>query len=188
MKRTAAFGWGIVLETDRLLLRPLRVSDAGIQRELWCERDLRVPAHRRIDSHGRPTVEDLADRIRNDAPHRPPGLIAVELKASGDVIGYCGLIDTHGPKGEPELAFELLRKSWHQGFATEASRAVLSWAATSGYRRIRASVWDWNVASRRVLEKLGFIETHRGEINDVHGSLLFMTTQLHRASSATGGA
>ena len=59
---------GIVLETERLLLRPWRVSDSGVQLELWSERDPRVPAHRRIDCAGRPTVQDLADRICGSHP------------------------------------------------------------------------------------------------------------------------
>lgn len=84
-----------VLETERLLLRPWRVAEAAIQRELWTERDPRVPPHRRIDADGRPTVEDLEHAIRIRA-HQPSstGLLAIERKAAGDVIGYCGLIDS----------------------------------------------------------------------------------------------
>jgi [ribosomal protein S5]-alanine N-acetyltransferase len=48
------------LETDRLVLRHSRVGEAAIYRQLWTERDLRVPPHRRINSEGRPTVEDIA--------------------------------------------------------------------------------------------------------------------------------
>lgn len=48
------------LETDRLLLRRSTVGEAAIYRRLWTERDPRVPPHRRIDSEGRPTVEDIA--------------------------------------------------------------------------------------------------------------------------------
>lgn len=146
----------LVLETDRLLLRPWQVDDAGVQRELWAERDPRVPAHRRIDAAGRPTVAELAAAIRAGRS----SLSAVELKDGGDVIGYCGLIDG-GPKleGEPELAFELLRRSWGRGYATEAAMAVVGWARSAGYRRLWATVWDWNTASRRVLDKLGFEET-----------------------------
>ena len=80
----------MVLETDRLLLRPWRVSEAGIQRELWTERDPRVPPHRRIDADGRPTIADIEERIRSAAPSST-ALLAVERKDAEDVIGYCGL-------------------------------------------------------------------------------------------------
>ena len=109
------------LETERLVLRPWRPAEAPVQRELWAERDPRVPPHRRIDEHGRPTVADLEDSIRTDEVWSL-GLLAVQRKVAGDVIGYCGLVDSgRGAAGEPELAFELLRRAWGQGYATESS-------------------------------------------------------------------
>ncbi|MEO8527564.1 MAG: GNAT family N-acetyltransferase [Pseudolysinimonas sp.] len=167
------------LETDRLLLRLWRVSDAALQRELWAERDPRVPARRRIDADGHPTIHDLEERIRAGLQ---PRLLAVELKASGEVIGYCGVIDSdyaaEGVEpGEPELAFEFLRRAWNQGYATEAAQSVISWARASGYRQLWAGVRDWNLASRRVLAKLGFVETDRVDQDALHGDSL-LTTRL----------
>jgi [ribosomal protein S5]-alanine N-acetyltransferase len=171
-------GREVVLETGRLLLRPWRVAEAVVQRQLWTERDPRVPPHRRIDADGHPTVAELEGWIRANQPSSI-GLPAVERKATGDVIGYCGLIDGgRGPEGEPELAFELLRRVWGRGYATEASSAVLDWARSSGYERLWATVWDWNTASRRVLAKLGFTETGRTEVDAVHGTTLFTTKRL----------
>lgn len=154
-----------MLETARLLLRPWRVADAIVVRELWTERDARVPPHRRLSPDGHPTVADL------EARGFPEGLLVIELRATGDAIGYCGLTDA------PELAYELLRRFWGQGFATEAARAVVSEAQSSGLVRLRASVRDWNVASRRVLMKLGF-ETERIEPDESYGDVLVMTRSL----------
>ena len=72
----AAPGREVVLETGRLLLRPWRVAEAVVQRELWTERDPRVPPHRRIDADGHPTVADLEDVD----PHQPA---VVERVAGG---------------------------------------------------------------------------------------------------------
>ena len=171
-------GRELVLESDRLLLRPWRPAEAVIQRALWTERDPRVPPHRRIDADGHPTVADLEESIRANQPSSI-GLLAVERKTARDVIGYCGLIDSgRGSEQEPELAFELLRRVWRQGYATEASLAVLDWARSSGYERLRATVWEWNTASRRVLAKVGFSETERKEVDAVHGTTLYATRQL----------
>lgn len=171
-------GREVVLETGRLLLRPWRVAEAAVLRELWTERDPRVPPHRRIDAGGHPSVADLEDSIRTRRPSSV-GLLAVERKAAGDVIGYCGLVDSgRGAEGEPELAFELLRRVWGQGYATEASLAVLDWARSSGYERLWATVWDWNTASRRVLAKVGFTQTGRKEVDVVGGITLFTTMRL----------
>jgi ribosomal-protein-alanine N-acetyltransferase len=139
----------VVLETDRLLLRPWRVAEAVVQLELWTERDPRVPPHRRIDADGHPTVADLEESIRTNQPSS---------------IGL--------------LAFELLRRVWRQGYATEASLAVLDWARSSGYERLWATVWEWNTASRRVLAKVGFTEIERKEVDAVYGTTLFTTRRL----------
>jgi RimJ/RimL family protein N-acetyltransferase len=178
MDGDAAVGSEVVLETSRLLLRPWRLAEAVVMRELWTERDPRVPPRRRIDADGHPTLAELEDSIRTNQLWSI-GLLAVERKASHDVIGYCGLVDSgRGSAGEPELAFELLRRIWRQGYATEASLAVLEWAKSSGHERLWATVWDWNVASRRVLAKVGFTETARKEVNAVHGTMLFTTRRL----------
>src|ERR1700760_2657401 len=136
------------LETDRLVLRPSRPDDAAIYRRMWTERDPRVPAHRRISTDGRPTGEGIAAEIRAEQQAPGPGFLAVERKATADVIGYCGLtIHGNGSPDEPELAYELLRAAHGRGYATEAGRAVVTWASEAGYRRLWAGVWGWNVAS-----------------------------------------
>jgi RimJ/RimL family protein N-acetyltransferase len=168
----------VVIETDRLLLRPWRVAEAAVQRELWAERDPRVPPHRRIDADGRPTLEDFEEGIRAAEPSST-ALLAIERRAEGDVIGYCGLVDgERGADGEPELAFELLRRVWGHGYATEAALAVMDRARSSGHERLWATVWDWNTASRRVLAKLGFTETERTEVDPARGTTLFTTVRL----------
>jgi [ribosomal protein S5]-alanine N-acetyltransferase len=161
------------LETDRLILRRRRVDEAAIYRQLWAERDPRVPPHRRISPEGRPTEDDIGAQIRAERHEPGPGILAVVRKDTTDVIGYCGLIlHGHGPPGEPELAYELLRAAQGCGYATEAGRAVVTWVSEAGYGRLWAGVRDWNVASRRVLEKLGFRETGRVERDPVHGDSL----------------
>ena len=166
-----------ILSTERLVLRPREPGDAGIMRQLWSERDERVPPHRRLDDDGRPTVEELAARIRADASSS--GLLAVERKGIGDVIGYCGITASDdAPPNEPELAFELLRAVHGHGYATEAAAAVVAWARDAGYRRLRAGVWDWNAASRRVLTKLGFRETGSVGPGSVHRQSLMTIRDL----------
>ena len=135
------------LETDRLILRRSTVGEAAIYRQLWTERDPRVPPHRRINAEGRPAVEDIAAQIRAER-------------------------EENGSPDEPELAYELLRAAHGCGYATEAGRAVVTWASEAGYRRLRAGVWDWNVASRRVLEKLGFREAGRAGPDSIYGHSL----------------
>jgi ribosomal-protein-alanine N-acetyltransferase len=118
-------------------------------------------------------VEDIAAEIRREREEPGPGILAVERRSAGDVIGYCGLVfHGNGAPDEPELAYELLRRAHGFGYATEAGGAVVAWAAEAGYERLWATVRAWNVASRRVLEKLGFRETGQVDADAAHGDSL----------------
>jgi RimJ/RimL family protein N-acetyltransferase len=167
------------VETPRLLLRPWRVSDAVISHELWTERDPRVPAHRRIGADGHPSLHDIEEWVRGYDGQPAPGVLVAALRESGQVVGYCGLIaNVYGQADEPELAFEFLRRVWGRGYATEAGSAVVELARALGYRRLWATVRDWNGASRRVLAKLGFSETGRVDRDPAHGDSLFTALTL----------
>lgn len=167
------------LETDRLVLRRRRVDDVTLLRELWTERDPRVPPHRRIDADGRPSVADIAGNIRADSLEPGQGLLTVQRKDPGDVIGYCGLVfHGDGSRDEPELAFELLRSAHGCGYATEAGQAVVAWATDAGHSRLWATVRDWNMASRRVLTKLGFRETGQVEPSAEYGDSLLAVLEF----------
>ncbi|GAA5094244.1 GNAT family N-acetyltransferase [Microbacterium yannicii] len=167
------------LESDRLILRRARAEDAVVYRRLWTERDPRVPPHRRIDAEGRPTVEDISAQIGAESDDAGVRLLTVELKDTAEVIGYCGLIARgNGSADEPELAYELVQAAHDHGYATEAGEAVVAWARTAGYRRLWAGVWDWNAASRRVLQKLGFREVGRVEPESAHGYSLLTVKDL----------
>ena len=169
----------VSLETARLILRRPRVDDAAVYRQLWTERDPRVPAHRRIGRDGRPTVEDIGAQITADRGAGGSGLLTVERKGTGDIIGYCGLTaQGNGPPDEPELAYELLQAVHNRGYATEAGHAIVAWASATGHRRLWAGVWNWNTASRRVLEKLGFREVGPAQPESLHGYSLLTVKDL----------
>lgn len=167
------------LVTERLLLRPLRPDDAARQRQMWIERDLRVPAHRRIGPDGRPTVEEIAADLRQTSSGPGLGLLAIELSASAEVVGWCGLVESSdATAADPEIAFELLRSAQGHGYATEAARAVVAWARAAGHPRLRATVWDWNAPSRRVLSRLGFTEAGSTGRASEHGVTLLAVLDL----------
>lgn len=166
-------------ETDRLLLRPWRAADATFHRRLWLERDPRVPARRRITPDGHPTLAELESWEPSHEPEPWPGLLVAEQRGTPTAIGYCGLISNSvGRPDEPELAFEFLRRFWNHGFATEASRAIVDHAREHGYRNLAATVRDWNRASLRVLDKLGFVNTGEREPDDSHGDSLLLRVTL----------
>ena len=75
-------GSEFMLETPRLLLRPWRVTEAVIQREMWLERDPRVvPPHRRIEADGHPSAVD--GRFADGVSRRVRLLRRLLVEASG---------------------------------------------------------------------------------------------------------
>jgi RimJ/RimL family protein N-acetyltransferase len=171
------------IETERLVLRRPVPEDAVARRELWTERDPRVPSHRRLGSDGRPTVEDIAGDLRAERENPTTGLLTVLRKQQRDVIGYCGIIfDGRGSPAEPELAYELLRRAQGHGYATEAARAVLVWAAQAGYCTVWAGVRRWNGPSLRVLHKLNFLDTGHDEPDPDYGDSAVMIKTLARTA------
>src|SRR5262249_29724767 len=72
-----------------------------------------------------------------------------------------GYLHSHQPP-VLEIAYALLPRYWGRGLAVEATRAVMTWGVRwLGLTGLRASIDASNVASIRVLEKLGFVESKR---------------------------
>jgi RimJ/RimL family protein N-acetyltransferase len=162
------------IETERLILRPWQVEDAPALRELWAERDPR--ARRRITPDGRPTVGELREWILSRSGDRERtglALLVVEQRAAPGFAGYCGLVVGQATEEEPELAYELLRRFHGQGIATEAARAIVAAADEAGWRRLWATIRDWNGSSRRVAERLGFRESGRVDHDAERGHSLW---------------
>ena len=76
----------------------------------------------------------------------------------GELAGMLGLTPGVGAEaGDFNLGYWLGRQYWGQGLASRAVSAACRWAfEQAGARRVSASVFAWNPASIRVLEKNGF--------------------------------
>lgn len=73
----------------------------------------------------------------------------------GSFLGYCGVV--RAPDRDfDELTYTLHRHAWGQGYATEVAGAMLAYVfERASLDHIYATVYPDNVASLRVLEKLG---------------------------------
>lgn len=93
------------------------------------------------------------------------GLWALHHRSTGRFVGYCGVARGEDT-GEPELMYALLPAWWGQGLGTEAAAAVVELADRS-LPELLATADPANVASLRILARLGFTVTHTAA--DVHG-------------------
>ena len=85
------------------------------------------------------------------------GRWSVYLKETGEYVGFCGL--KYSPeKDEVDLGFRFMQDQWNKGLATEAARAALRLGFERfGLKKIVGRAMKDNLASNRVLEKLGMI-------------------------------
>jgi RimJ/RimL family protein N-acetyltransferase len=83
------------------------------------------------------------------------------LLSTGEHVGCCGLRPYKSEAGVYEIGIHLRRAYWGQGYAPEATRAVMKHAfRTLGMKALFAGHNPANGASRRILEQLGFRYTH----------------------------
>ena len=144
-----------ILETERLMLRQMRVEDAEFIFELVNE-----PAFiRNIGDKGVRTLDDARDYILSGPVASYAkfgfGLYVVVLKETGAAIGICGLLKRDSLE-DVDIGFAFLERFRRKGFAYEAAAAVMEYGRNSlGLKRIVAITSPDNEASIRVLEKIG---------------------------------
>lgn len=147
-----------LLTTGRLRLRRLSAHD--LERLVALDGD---PEVMRYLSGGAATPRQvLAERVLprfllRDERRRYLGVWAVEGLEDGGFLGWVSLwpLSQETP-AEVRLGYRLQRSAWGQGHATEAARALLDLAFAEGdLERVEATTFELNLASQRVLEKLG---------------------------------
>ena len=156
----------VFLETERLVLR--RFTEADVERLVDLDSD---PEVMRFLTGGTPTPREV---IQNDilpaflrSYERFPGfgVWAATEKASGEFLGWFSFRPPGGAgPDEVELGYRLRRAAWGRGYATEGSRALIRKGfAELGMRRVFATTYQDNLASRRVMEKVGMtlVRTYR---------------------------
>ena len=153
---------GRELETARLLLRPSCVDDSERVHALWADERVRL-----FLFDGRVISPDEArsfiEASVSSFEGHGYGLWLVFERRPGRLVGFAGLLRSDGES--PNLLYGIHPDFWGRGYATEAAGAVLRYAAESlGVARVRADVDEPNVASVRVLEKLGMRRVGRAVV------------------------
>ncbi len=164
------------LETERLLLRPYRQDDTGAVARLLDDTAmadfLMVIPRPFVVFDARKLVKAAWRRL---ATGRGFDLLAVLKPGDGAPVGSVGM-GLHDGGRHGDLGFWIGRDWWGRGYGTEAAGRMVEFARDSlGVSRITATAAVSNPASRRILEKLGFVETGRdvkqapssGEMRDV---------------------
>jgi [ribosomal protein S5]-alanine N-acetyltransferase len=142
-----------VLETDRMVLRRMDVSDVDDLMGIFSDP---VAMRHYPATKSRAEAEEWVRWTLGSYRDHGFGQWVAVLKESGEFAGQCGLTvqDVEGKK-EVEIGYLFLRRLWGRGLATEAARTVRDHGFALGYRRLISIIDPQNLASRRVAEKTG---------------------------------
>ena len=150
-----------LIQTERLLLRPFTADDAERLHALFDTH----PEVWRFDGRFPRSMEQRRELLRwrmHDYEHEGWGAMGVVIRASGELIGHAGLQYWLCPQPdgtalpEVELFYKLGRDYWGQGYATEAGRALLTYAFEHLHlRRIVSTAQRANVQSVALMRRLG---------------------------------
>lgn len=155
------------LETERLLLRELEISDA----EQLFLLDSNPQVMRYVGMKPLEEIEETRKQIqmiRQQYVDNGIGRWAVIEKESGLLIGWSGLKILRNPvngfKDVYELGYRFLPEKWGKGYATETAKASLNY----GFNTLKTDIFyayvhEENEASIKTLEKLGFENKGRFE-------------------------
>jgi ribosomal-protein-alanine N-acetyltransferase len=144
------------LETGRLTLRPLALSDAPTVANLAGRREI---ADTTLSIPHPYSEQQATDWISRHSASRSGGkemVFAVVTKKDVELVGTAGLRDIDNEHGQAEMGFWIAVNRWGCGYATEAAQALVQFGfETLRLNRIYAHHMLRNPASGRVLEKIG---------------------------------
>ena len=134
------------IESERLLIRPLRIEDAE---------DLGEPEE---------WIREKIDRFERDGGM---SLWAAVERESGRAVGLAGLQwEQIDGRRELDLGCVVAADAQLRGYATEASEAIVTAAFAAGFERLTAMTFPDNEAALHVLEKLEFVPEGEATFED----------------------
>ena len=143
-----------VIETPRLQLRRMTQDDVPALLMVFGDPEVMRYYPSPFDASRMQGWVDWNQRSYTECGY---GLWALVLRATGELIGDCGLVNQQvDDLPEIEVGYHVRRDFWGQGLATEAALACLHYGFTAlDRRRFVSLIHPQNLASRRVAEKVG---------------------------------
>jgi len=152
-----------IIETERLILRPLTLDDAETAYYGWtgdpdvAEYVSWLPHHSIDDGiEWLKEIEWKQDKAGNILEN-DNYIWGFVLKETGELFGSGGLIWEEDWQMF-QVGYNIMKTHWNRGYTTEAMEAVLKFASNNlGLKKIAGGHAKENRASSRVIEKLGFV-------------------------------
>ena len=154
------------IETERLLLRPLKVEDTH-SIFININHDKSVLTYfldRYKESESEMNLERLISYYKDSKKY----CFAMERKDNNEVIGMifqCSAPDLYFKSSE--VGFAIGRRHWNKGYMTEAFKAMIDFLFSIGVHKVVAAHLEGNEASKRVMEKCGMVYEGK-RVDDVY--------------------
>lgn len=176
-----------LMETTRLMMRPFAMDDVDALHRLWIDPGVRkflwddqiIPLETAIA-----VVESSIDSFAT----RGFGFWAICLKGDPALAGFCGLrhfTEDGNASSEVEILYGVAPEHWGKGIALEAAEALLRYGFEEiGLANIYAGADPPNVASFRVIEKLGMKFARKTMVNELEAIYYVMNRDDYRPGAS----
>ena len=146
-----------VIETERTRLRKYSDSDADNLLKIFSDP---VAMENFTDMMDREGAKAWIEWNKQSYDDNGFGLYSMEIKETGEFIGYCGFILQRNIDGrdEIEISYALVRNFWNMGYGIEAASACRDYGFEHLSGRLISLIRPENKASRRLAEKNGMKE------------------------------
>ncbi len=159
-----------VLETERLILRPITIDDAGAVYQ-WAS-DERVTKYMSYPTHT--DISQTKAWITSTFTDETEWNWAFVLKSENRVIGTGSIGKSNYLEGYWGFGYNLHYNYWHKGYCTEATKAIIDYAHSKlDVNKVCACHAVDNPRSGRVMEKCGLTFDHFGTYSKFDGSKIF---------------
>ena len=163
----------LIIQTERLILRPLEFSDA----DAFFEMDRNPLVHKYLwqtPAKNKDEIIKVIEYVKNQYKNNSIGRFATILKETNEFIGWTGIkyVNDHVENGCTnfyDYGYRLHEKYWNKGYATEASVAWLQYGFNvMNIDKMNAYTHAENGASNHILQKIGmnFVQNYP-DSNDV---------------------
>lgn len=159
-----------ILETERLILRPITLEDAPAVFQ-WTS-DERVTKYMSYPTHT--DIRQTEEWIKSTFTDESEWNWAFVLKSENRVIGTGSIGPNAYMKGYWGIGYNFHYDYWHKGYCTEAMKAVISFVHNElGVNKICSDHAIENPRSGKVMEKCGLKFHHYGEYSKIDNSKTF---------------
>jgi RimJ/RimL family protein N-acetyltransferase len=160
----------LVFDTQRLLVAPFEDEDLASVYDMHCSADVNQYIPYNTWQSWR-DAEEWLELIRKRRADEEAQIFTLKLKENGELIGTSLVFGADKTALDLSFGYVLRQKYWGHGYASEAMQGMVgALLSIPEIPQLNATVQEGNIASMKVLIKLGFDDM--GKDADPDGTLI----------------